>query len=389
MDSRDGIVKLPLNFKTAFYGGIGMSTLNDIMMCGDRVKAEEFVKKVMGKKPAFVCVIGNTETAKIPGISAAGANPEITDYTPAADMELLHYGKCKVIDGVPVTPDGIPTPAIITMSALELADIPIFVVNGGCRILPFTPYFEVGGKPGGDVRTGKAVENPKEVFEESFLLGKNLAKTAEYLVVGESTPGGTTTALGVLLALGYDAEGKESSSFPQNPHDLKIDVVREGLASAEADGKSVDGVMDAVAIVGDPMMPAAAGVVAGAAMSIPVIMAGGTQMAAVLAVIKGMEPEALKNIALGTTRWIIEDKQSDIISLAAQSAEVPVLAVNLDFSESKYDGLRIYETGLVKEGAGAGGVSVAAILSSNGSITSKSLLEKIDENYAHILGLED
>ncbi|HUV24295.1 MAG TPA: TIGR00303 family protein [Methanomassiliicoccales archaeon] len=365
-----------------------MCAPKDIIICGNQSKAEEFVKKVQGKKPAFVCVIGNTETAKIPGISAAGANPEFTDYTPAADMELLHYGKCKVIDGVPVTPDGIPTPAIITMSALELAEMPIFVVNGGCRVLPFTPYFEVGGTPGGDIRTGKAVENPKEVFEESFLLGKNLAKTVDYLVVGESTPGGTTTALGVLLALGYDAEGKESSSFPQNPHDLKINVVREGLTAAKADGKQIRGVLDAVAVVGDPMMPAAAGLVAGAALSVPVIMAGGTQMAAVLAVIKGMKPEVLKNIALGTTRWIIEDKQSDMISLVAQSAEVPILAVNLDFSESKYDGLRIYETGLVKEGAGAGGVSVAAILGSNGTITCRSLLEKIDENYARILDLE-
>lgn len=389
MYSRDETVKLSLSFKTVFYGDVEMCAPKDIIICGNQSKAEEFVKKVQGKKPAFVCVIGNTETAKIPGISAAGANPEFTDYTPAADMELLHYGKCKVIDGVPVTPDGIPTPAIITMSALELAEMPIFVVNGGCRVLPFTPYFEVGGTPGGDIRTGKAVENPKEVFEESFLLGKNLAKTVDYLVVGESTPGGTTTALGVLLALGYDAEGKESSSFPQNPHDLKINVVREGLTAAKADGKQIRGVLDAVAVVGDPMMPAAAGLVAGAALSVPVIMAGGTQMAAVLAVIKGMKPEVLKNIALGTTRWIIEDKQSDMISLVAQSAEVPILAVNLDFSESKYDGLRIYETGLVKEGAGAGGVSVAAILGSNGTITCRSLLEKIDENYARILDLEE
>ena len=35
------------------------------------------------------------------------------------------------------------------------------------------------------------------------------------LVIGESIPGGTTTALAVLKALGFDA--KVSSSIPNNP----------------------------------------------------------------------------------------------------------------------------------------------------------------------------
>lgn len=366
-----------------------MSIPEGIIVCGDSRKAEEFVKRVRGKRPTFVCVIGNTETAKIPGISAAGANPEITDYTPAADMELLHYGRCKVIDGVPVTPDGIPTPALITMSSLELAELPVFVVNGGCRVLPFAPYFNVGGAPGGDVRTGQAVENPREVYEESVLLGENLAKATDFLVVGESIPGGTTTALGLLLALGFDAEGKESSSFPENPHDLKTNVVREGLSAARANGRRMDDVLDAVAAVGDPMMPAAAGIIAGAARSVPVVMAGGTQMAAVLAIVRRMEPGVLGNLVLGTTRWIVEDKQSDMISLVTQSADVPILAADLNFSESKYEGLRIYETGIVKEGVGAGGSALAAILSSDGTISTESLQKKIDENYARLLGLQE
>jgi uncharacterized protein (TIGR00303 family) len=363
-----------------------MSIPYDILVSGDDEIAEEFVAR-MGERTAFVCVIGNTETAKIPGISAAGENPDITDYTPAADMELLHYGKCRVIDGVPVTPNGIPTPALVTMSALEMIDIPSFVVNGGCRVLPFSPYINVGGRPGGDIRTGRSVEDPLEVFQESIILGENMAKMVDHLVVGESTPGGTTTALGVLTGLGYDAQGKESSSFPHNPHDLKSRVVKEGMDAAIAAGRTIDGPMDAISILGDPMMPAAAGVIVGAARSVPVIMAGGTQMAAVLAVIKGMEADVLKNIALGTTRWIMEDAQSDMEYLVAQSGDVPILAADLDFSESRYEGLRIYETGIVKEGAGAGGASVAAMIGRG--ITSNQLLERIDQNYARILGLDD
>lgn len=43
----------------------------------------------------------------------------------------------------------------------------------------------------------------------------------EHLVIGESTPAGTTTALGVLTALGYDADFRVSASMPVNPTTLK------------------------------------------------------------------------------------------------------------------------------------------------------------------------
>jgi NaMN:DMB phosphoribosyltransferase len=132
---------------------------NDIIVAHNELKATEFMNKLLGKKPIFICTIGNTETAKISGISAAGALPEITDYTPPADVELLFYGKCKCMKGVPVTPDGIPTPALITMSALRLADIPTFTVVGGLRVKPHAPGIDLGGSPGDDIRTGRAVKN--------------------------------------------------------------------------------------------------------------------------------------------------------------------------------------------------------------------------------------
>ena len=134
------------------------------------------LQNLVGKKPLFSCVIGVTETAKIPGISAAGANPEITDYTPPADVELLHLGICKCINGVPVTPDGIPTPALITRSALKLANIPLIVVNAGSKIKPQIPFIEVGGVSGSDIRTGKALNNVYEVIERAKIFGENAKK---------------------------------------------------------------------------------------------------------------------------------------------------------------------------------------------------------------------
>jgi uncharacterized protein (TIGR00303 family) len=357
----------------------------DILFCHEERTGKQFAKQVWGKVPTFACCIGNTETGKIPGISAAGANPEITDFTPAADVELLYFGWCKCINGVPVTPNGIPTPGIITMSALSLANMPLFALNGGVNVRPNAPYFELDGKAGRDIRTGKAIDDPRKVFERAVVVGEQLAKTSEFLVVGESIAGGTTTALGVLTALGHDAFGKVSSSMPDNPHDLKTNVVREGIKRAGGIGKLKDDPLLAIAAVGDPMMPAAAGAIVGAGRSIPVLLAGGTQMAAVLAIAKGMDPSVLGNLAIGTTRWITEDRSSSIASLVSQIAEVPILAANLDFGSSQFEGLRIYETGLVKEGVGAGGSCIAAMTSSQGRIDCGSLLKEIDGNYGRLM----
>jgi len=359
----------------------------DIIETLNKTKSTALQNQLKEKKPLFLCVIGVTETAKIQGISAAGANPEITDYTPPADVELLHFGKCKCIPGVPVTPDGIPTPALITMSALKLADIPTLVVNAGLKVKPHVPFVELGGNPGRDIRTGKALDNAEEVLNKAKVAGENLAKTADYLVIGESVPGGTTTALSVLLAMGVDAKGKISSSMPVNPHDLKIKTAEAGLEAAEVEvGEFADEPIMAVSSVGDPMQPALAGLVLGAAKHVPVIMAGGTQMAAVLAVVNASNPDVLNNVAIGTTRWIVSDKTADLQALIAEIADVPVLAADLDFSNSKFDGLKAYEAGIVKEGVGCGGASIAAMLKTNGKVTKNVLLKEIENNYKQLVG---
>ena len=364
-----------------------MKAQEDIIIAHNEKGAERFLGRIEGKEPVFICTIGNTETAKIPGISAAGKYPEITDYTPAADVELLFYGECKCIDGVPVTPDGIPTPALITRSALSLADIPVFAVSGGVRVKPLAPFIDLMGEPGEDIRTGRAVKNVEEIIRRAEVVGRNFSKTADYLVVGESIPGGTTTALGVLLAMGLDAEQKVSSSMPVNPHNLKTLVVEEGLRAAGVKaGDFKSDPIGAIASVGDPMMAAFSGLVIGAASRIPVLMAGGTQMTAILSIIRGLRREVLENVAIGTTRWIVQDESSDIRGIVSQIGDVPIIAANLNFSDSKIEGLRAYERGVVKEGVGAGGVSIAAFLKTDGRVSCKILLRKIEENYRRMVG---
>jgi len=359
----------------------------DIIHVHNKTRGTALLDQLKGKKPLFLCVIGVTETAKIQGISAAGENPEITDYTPPADVELLQLGKCKCIPGVPVTPDGIPTPALITMSALKLADIPTLVVSAGLKVKPYVPFMELGGSPGRDIRTGRALDNAEEVMNRAKIAGENLSKTADYLVIGESIPGGTTTALSVLLAMGVDAKGKVSSSMPVNPHELKIKTAEEGLKAAGVKaGEFAHDPIKAVSTVGDPVQPALAGLVLGAADRVPVIMAGGTQMAAVLAVVNASDSTVLDNVAVGTTRWIVADKTADLKGMVAEIADVPIFAADLDFSRSRFDGLRAYDAGVVKEGVGCGGASMAAMLKSNGSITKEALLGEIEKNYRQLVG---
>ena len=72
----------------------------------------------------------------------------------------------------------------------------------------------------------------RKLLNAPKVLGEQLAKVSDYLVIGESIPGGTTTALGVLSALGVNAQGKVSSTLPENPHNLKAEVVAAGLKAA-------------------------------------------------------------------------------------------------------------------------------------------------------------
>jgi uncharacterized protein (TIGR00303 family) len=276
---------------------------------------------------------------------------------------------------------------LISMSALRLADIPAIVASGGLKIKPHIPFLDLGGSPGKDIRTGNAVENVEEVIHRAKIAGENLAKTADYLVIGESIPGGTTTALAVLLAMGISAEGKISSTLPENPHELKMATAMSGLAAAgESFGSLAKNPIRAISCVGDPVIPVLAGLILGAADKVPVLMAGGTQMCAVLAIIKALNRNVLDNVAIGTTRWVASDRSSDLKGIIAQFADVPILAADIDFRNSSFGGLKAYETGIVKEGVGAGGAVIAALAKSEGSITKDILLKEIERNYVLLLG---
>ena len=355
-----------------------------ILFAAAEGRGRAFVERWRGVRPAFWCVLAHTDTCLIPGISSAGVSEELRAYTPAADAEVVSLGQAVCLPALPSHPLGAPGPAGITRAALSLARLEATFVGTGLRVWPQCACVRLDGSPGGSIDTGCAVPEAARLFERGVALGREIARDAPYLVLGESVPGGTTTALALLLGLGYAADGRVSGSTPGNAHALKSEVARMALARA---GPDVRDPLALVSHLGDPMQPLAAGMAIGAARGgCEVLLAGGSQMVAVAALIRALDgPTALERVAIGTTRWIVEDPSADVAGLAAEVAsELPVLAANIDFSRSRHRGLREYERFLVKEGVGAGGACIAALLCSGASL--EALHDRVDAVYDALLG---
>jgi uncharacterized protein (TIGR00303 family) len=277
---------------------------------------------------------------------------------------------------IPMTPDGKPTPALLTRTALESASIPQITISAGSKITPKLPYFETGLPFGKNISTEPGLEQSSVVHAIDYgkTVGRILASCTNCLVIGECVPGGTTTALAVMRGLGIDA--RVSSSMPKNPQSLKNQVVEKALK--RSDSKEP---YDVIANTGDPMIPFVAGMLSTASEITNVILAGGTQMAAVLALAKSTGYDK-DRVAIGTTSYIINDNNANFLETVKSISDIPVLSINPKLEDSKFDGLRAYSEGFVKEGAGAGGSMIASLLKTG--MSSKKLLELIDDEYSRI-----
>lgn len=299
----------------------------------------------------FVLVISGTDVCKIPGISVAGSNLKVIPFTAPADADMVLWGKPHIIDVIPVDPQGHPTPAIITRAAYCEADFPVWIVRSGTYLPPVVPYIEMNVEPGKDPQFQPAVPTVEMIWEKSKVLGENLGKITNRIVIAESLPGGTTTAYLLLRALGYN--GMVSSAGPVNPVQLKEMVWsqtarRIGIKPGDMAGKAIE----AVGELGDPMQITVAGMVTGLPDGVEVVLAGGTQMLAVAALLRNTG--FIKPLLIATTKYVAQDKNAHFLELAEQ-IQVSTYAAPLDFSQSAFTGLSDYEKGYVKEGVGAGG----------------------------------
>lgn len=303
----------------------------------------------------FVLVAGSTETARIDGISAAGADPDLMAHTPSADLEIVTYGGPVGAPVVPVSPSGCPTPAVVTRAVREAVGFDLLTVDAGLARPTRAPTVDVDATPGADIRAPDPNPEAADVFAAARRLGRSLPD--DELLVGETIPGGTTTALGVLTALRERAT--VSSSLPDNPLSLKRDVVEAALAASElSPGDAAGDPLEAVRRVGDPVLAAVAGLTAGAtAAGTDVTLAGGTQMAAAGALVRHAGVEA--PLSLATTTFVADDETAAVGELAAD-LDLDLTVTDPGFDGRDHPAMDAYVAGEAKEGVGMGGALALA-----------------------------
>ncbi len=344
--------------------------------------AQTWEQTVRGRQPNFVGCFGFTNTGLIPGISAAGATPEARRMTALADAEVLIKGYSSRL---PTSPDGYPSPVVISRAVIQDLQLPYYLFNCGLTE-SLEGLIELDGSPAHCLSTGQALplQIVNHLFQQGTHWGQQLSKMGGYLVIGECVVGGTTTALAVLTGLGYQVAGMVNSSHPICNHDQKRALVKQGLAQISTHPT----VLEVVAAVGDPMQPFVAGLALSASKQCPVLLAGGTQMLAVYALMQRWIQEQYldwqpRSIAVGTTRWVAADPTGNTVGLAQVLGTVPLLATQLSFANSRYETLQAYERGFVKEGIGAGGLSIAASLYQQWG--QDQLLQSIESMYTQLL----
>lgn len=364
--------------------------MNDIIIVSDSHYKDNYFKEIKKREGLFVCTIATTKTAEIPGISAAGATPKLRRYTAQADVEYLFYEKTYTIKEIPKNPLGPPSPVIITKAGLNLSGIPVLIIDGGCKAKAKVPTIVLRKNGLNCITTANSFDNPEEILNLSKTLAIELSKLNKFIILGESVPGGTTTALSLMSFYDIPAHSKVSSSMKDNAHKLKTEIVKKAhkALNQKTMNKNLSP-LEVVSSIGDSMQLINAVMAIYLSDYIPVILAGGTQMLAVVAFMIKLSEYLNKKIhwekiSVCTTRWVYEDKTADFKGLAKNvKKDLLVLSADIDFNDSKYPGLRMYEEGLVKEGVGAGGLAGAGFI--KGYFDKKILLTEIERLFEKMI----
>lgn len=346
---------------------------------------------------SFILATAQTEVVKHPGISAAGVDLEKLKLTAQLDSEYLLNGEIKSSEygALPISPAGIASPVLISRACHELSSIPVKVFDTKST--------------SASVETGFAIA--REEVSELFERGQKFARDYIFqnpqttkLILGECVVGGTTTAMGLLKALGYECEGMLSSSIPNGNHDLKIRLVNQGLKSAlKREDFSLEKVqldpLLAISAMGDPMQATVAGICLEALSGgLQVVLAGGSQMIAVASLLfqisfveelgsgdlsfNNLQGSLFDNLSVCTTPWVAHDKSARTMDLAnLVCPEVVVSCPGFDQYREHPDYpelFKAYDQGHVKEGVGAGALMSHCL---EQGISEIELFRKVSELY--------
>jgi len=330
----------------------------------------KILKKNIKNLKIFLIIAG-TNTSQIPGISAAGINAKSRRTTALADAEFLLEGASKDHKyKLPLLNAGV-TPALISHVCSKLINVYPVIVPLGIEVKPYFNHLIVEDRdlgPSNCLTTGKSMPRERVVnlYEGGLEIGKS---SKQPILISESVPGGTTTAQAVMEAFGLRVSNLVGSSLFKAPRDLRRKVVQKGLLNANL--KNDFDSFDVVAAVGDPFQAFSMGLLIGARLAKqPVILSGGSQMLAVTLLVleflgANNKDDFVENIFIATTGWLVKDNSlNDLLNLINEKYDVNLLglASPLNFKSSIYKELKDYEMGHVKEGVGAGGISLLAYL---------------------------
>ena len=304
----------------------------------------------------FLLASSVTRTCEVEGITQAGTPGKIP-FTPTLDGEFITNEKVFSLAEPAETSTGVPSPALITravhnlnpFSSIELLDL-------GLETKPQNAIlhnFDI--EPSDSIATGAGID-AKDIFLKGMSFGRNYELKGNYLILGESTPSGTTTAAASCLALDYVCKNAFSSSFANEPSSIKSETIRQAIRQTTQEMSN----FEKLSIVSDNMLLFCAGFLLEASRRFHVVLAGGTQMAAVLLIADTLREDVLMqlksdNITLATTAWMVNDPHSDIAHLLSLLSYTPhALYTDFSFADTEIPILKKYDEGEVKEGVGVG-----------------------------------
>ena len=328
-------------------------------------------------KADFILAASVTRTCEIEGITQAGI-PGMIPLTPTLDAEFISTEKVFSLGELAETPTGVPTPALITRASHNLtpfSTIEIFDLGLVKKPLNCTLH-EFGIEPSQSIDKGAGID-AEAIFEKGRRAGREYELKGNYLILGESTPAGTTTAAASALALGFDLADDFSSSFLNVPTNIKKETIDKALSLISEDMSN----FEKLGIVSDNMLIFCAGFLLEASRRFHVVLAGGTQMAACLLIAERLREDVLmrinhNNITLATTAWVAKDTNADIAKILQNLSYTPhALYTTFTFQKADIPVLHKYDEGEAKEGVGAG---AALAYATKNEQTNAKLLEQIE-----------
>ena len=328
-------------------------------------------------KADFLLAASVTKTCEIPGITQAGIPGSIA-LTPTLDAEFITNEKLFSLKTIAKTSNGIPTPAIITKAVHNISPFAhVEILNLGLEVQPQqTNLINFDITPSDSIATGANID-AKEIFAKGMQYGREYELKGNYLILGESTPSGTTTATASCLALGYACANDFSSSFLDCPDSIKNETIAQAIGLTTNTMSN----FEKLSLVSDNMLLFCAGFLLEASRRFHVVLAGGTQMVACLLIADKLREDVLMqlradNITLATTGWVMHDEHSDIKHLLSLLSYTPhALYTEFNFAHTEIPILKKYDEGEAKEGVGAG--AALAYANQNG-LTNQELLEAVE-----------